>query len=154
MRESTHVKLHWFSNFLKERNSQGSRTLFVIIFHLLPRPAEVWEVARYTSAAPFYFRAKDNYVDGGLLASNPSLHGLTTIQDHLRREGRGTGVSLLVSVGAGMNPPKAYKNLEITNGVQYLLRNVRFLKFMGNVVSVHCTPHRFLWTFHVRYPLW
>ena len=97
----------------------------------------MWKVACYTSAAPFFFSPRDNYLDGGLLANNPSLHALSTIQDHLRSEGTGTGVSLLVSVGAGLNPPKAYKGMEISNILQYILKHGRFLQFMVDVaVSV------------------
>ena len=95
----------------------------------------VWKVARYTSAAPFYFKSKDYYVDGGLLANNPSLHALTTIQTHLRSEGDSRGVSLVVSVGTGINPSHECHNLQITNVGHYLCRNVRFLKFMGSLVS-------------------
>jgi patatin-like phospholipase/acyl hydrolase len=40
----------------------------------------VWKVARYTSAAPAMFQELDNYVDGGVLANNPSSYGLTAIQ--------------------------------------------------------------------------
>ena len=95
----------------------------------------MWEVARRTSAAPFYFTPKDNYVDGGLLANNPSLHALTTIQTHLRSEGDSRGVSLVVSVGTGMNPAREYGNLQITNAVDYVFKNKQFLQFMGDVVS-------------------
>ena len=68
------------------------------------------------------------------MANNPSLHALSTIQDHLHSEGTGgEGVSLVVSVGAGVNPPKAYKNMEITNLWQYLHKHDKFLKFMVEV---------------------
>ena len=33
----------------------------------------VWKVARYTSAGPTYFTECDNYVDGGVMANNPSM---------------------------------------------------------------------------------
>ena len=33
----------------------------------------VWEAARASSAAPTFFRPKGNFVDGGVLANNPSL---------------------------------------------------------------------------------
>ena len=48
----------------------------------------VWKVARYTSAAPFYFRELDNYVDGGVRANNPCQHALRIIQMHLRSQRR------------------------------------------------------------------
>lgn len=95
----------------------------------------MWKVARYTSAAPFCFTSKDNYVDGGLLANNPSLHGLTTIQNHLRSTGHSAGVSLVVSVGTGINPPREYSNIEITTRADYVFKNKEFMKFMGDVVS-------------------
>ena len=102
----------------------------------------MWKVGRYTSAAPFYFRSLDNYVDGGLLANNPSLHALTTIQNHLRREGRGRKVSLVVSIGTGINPQKDYRNLDITNCFLYCFWNVRLVEFMANVMVslILCLP--------------
>lgn len=40
----------------------------------------IWKVARYTSAAPIIFTECDDFVDGGLLASNPCSCALTKIQ--------------------------------------------------------------------------
>ena len=65
----------------------------------------VWKVARYTSAAPFYFSEFDNYIDGGMLANNPAADALTKIQDHYRQKSQKLPISLLVSVGSGKNPP-------------------------------------------------
>ena len=42
----------------------------------------VWKVARYTSAAPGFFAACDNYVDGGVKANNPTAF---EIQDYLSK---------------------------------------------------------------------
>ncbi len=44
----------------------------------------VWKVARYTSAAPVFFKECDGYIDGGVLANNPSLEALSRIQKYLR----------------------------------------------------------------------
>ena len=44
-----------------------------------------WKVARYTSAAPVFFTECDGYIDGGVIANNPSVIGLTEIQKHLRK---------------------------------------------------------------------
>ena len=46
----------------------------------------VWKVARYTSAAPFFFTECDNYVDGGVKANNPTHFALTEIQDYLSKK--------------------------------------------------------------------
>ena len=96
----------------------------------------VWEVARHTSAAPFHFQYLGHYADGGLIANNPSLSALTTILNHLRHGGSNNeGVSLVVSVGTGTNPPKEYENLQINNYLQYLIRHTRVIKFLFDVVS-------------------
>ena len=41
----------------------------------------VWKVGLYTSAAPTYFPSHNGYVDGGVVANNPSLAALTQTQD-------------------------------------------------------------------------
>ena len=61
----------------------------------------VWEVARYTSAAPIYFTEFKDYVDGGILAQNPSAVGLTAIQKHFNESEQELPISLVVSIGTG-----------------------------------------------------
>ena len=45
----------------------------------------VWKVARYTSAAPVFFTECDNYIDGGVVANNPTMHALPEIQEFLAK---------------------------------------------------------------------
>lgn len=66
----------------------------------------VWKVARYTSAGPVIFGEADDYVDGGLLANDPSESGLTRIQQYYKSRGEKLPVSLLVSIGSGKYPNK------------------------------------------------
>ena len=66
----------------------------------------VWKVARYTSAAPVLFGESDEYVDGGILANNPSESGLSRIQDYYRKRGEKLPISLVVSIGCGKYPIK------------------------------------------------
>ena len=42
-------------------------------------------MARYTSAAPVFFKECDNYVDGGVVANNPCNHALAHIKVLLRQ---------------------------------------------------------------------
>ena len=42
----------------------------------------VWEGARASSAAPGYFKPKGKFVDGGVLANNPSLALLNEVVEY------------------------------------------------------------------------
>lgn len=42
----------------------------------------VWRAARSTGAAPTYFRASGRFLDGGLMANNPTLDILTEIHQY------------------------------------------------------------------------
>ncbi len=58
------------------------------------------------------FGEADEYVDGGLLANNPSESGLSRIQSFYRSRGEKIPVSLLVSVGCGKYPTKTLGNVD------------------------------------------
>lgn len=42
----------------------------------------VWRAARSSGAAPTYFRPMGRFVDGGLLANNPTLDAMTEIHQY------------------------------------------------------------------------
>ncbi|UYV62633.1 PLA2G6 [Cordylochernes scorpioides] len=48
-----------------------------------PKPTEqlVWQAARASGAAPYYFRASGPFMDGGLMSNNPTLDALTEIHE-------------------------------------------------------------------------
>lgn len=81
----------------------------------------VWKVARYTSAAPMNFSECDGYVDGGVLANNPSEYGLTAIQNHHRLEGIRLNICCVVSVGTGKFPAEALGSTDAHEGIFHLL---------------------------------
>ena len=72
----------------------------------------MWKVARYTCAAPVLFGESDEYVDGGILANNPSDSGLSRIQSFYRGRGEKLPVSLVVSVGCGKYPTQAIGSVD------------------------------------------
>lgn len=51
-------------------------------FCFIPTDQLVWEAARSSGAAPTYFRPIGRFLDGGLLANNPTLDALTDINDY------------------------------------------------------------------------
>ena len=74
-------------------------------------------MARYTSAAPLYFTAKDGYLDGALLSDNPAEDALTTIQEFYHKRQLQLPVSLVVSLGTGVNPVELRKCVNVTTDV-------------------------------------
>ena len=61
---------------------------------------EIWRSARCSGAAPTYFRAMDRYIDGGLIANNPTLDVLTEIHKYKHFHGNKANETLEYSVAA------------------------------------------------------
>ena len=77
-------------------------------FHNYPgrdsdRDERLVDVAMRTSAAPTYFPAYQGYVDGGVVANNPSMAAVAQALDN-RAAGRPLEELVLLSVGAGTEP--------------------------------------------------
>ena len=62
-----------------------------IVTHSSMNTELIWKVARYTSAAPVYFKPMNNFVDGGVRANNPSNFALTKIQQFLDEQAKASG---------------------------------------------------------------
>ena len=95
----------------------------------------MWKVARCTSAAPFYFTEFDDYIDGGVLANNPSEEALTAIQDYYRQKGEKLPISLLVSIGSGVNPSKSVGTIDVHTKLLNPKAWLNFFDVMGDAVS-------------------
>ncbi len=76
-------------------------------FHNFPGPDSdgdrfVRDVALYSSAAPTYFPSADGYIDGGVVANNPSMAALAQTQDSRSDDARPPLASIvLLSIGTG-----------------------------------------------------
>ena len=69
------------------------------------RDMTVWEAARASSAAPVYFHPFNvKYIDGGVMANNPTLDAMAEIFHQGEREGKDVRLGLVFSIGTG-NPP-------------------------------------------------
>ena len=144
-KQTTPLQLHLFNNCF---DNQYSDRKFHHLTHNFPSimpwwflfSAElIWKVARYTSAAPMFFSEFENYVDGGVLANNPSEVGLTEIQDFHLQRGEKLPISLVVSVGTGVYP---VENLGSIDARQYMYMGKHWLKFknsfnrLGNLIQL------------------
>ncbi|KAF5304085.1 hypothetical protein FQA39_LY01870 [Lamprigera yunnana] len=95
----------------------------------LPCPPDeqlIWHVGRATGAAPTYFRAFGRFLDGGLIANNPTLDALTEIHEYnlaLKAVGRGNEVhplSIAVSLGTGLIPVTQVKCTDVFRPESFL----------------------------------
>ena len=93
-----------------------------------------WKVARYTSANFLYFTEFEGYIDGGILANNPAEEGLTAIQDHYHERGEKLPISLLVSIGTGVNPSKEIGSVNVSR--LQVVNPKRWKNLLGLLASV------------------
>lgn len=97
-------------------------------------------MARYTSAAPVFFDELDNYVDGGILANNPTASGLTTIQQVYRKMDQKLPISLVVSVGSGQMPEEELGRTDAHRflffGKHWFNFKDRFLPGVANLITL------------------
>lgn len=79
----------------------------------------VWQAARATGAAPSYFRPFGDFLDGGLIANNPTLDAMTEIHEYnmalhsVSRKAEIVPVSTVVSLGTGLIPVTELKGIDI-----------------------------------------
>ena len=70
----------------------------------------VWRAARSSGAAPSYFSASGRFIDGGLIANNPTMDILTEIHERncalnaFQRSSEVQDIGVVVSLGTG-DPP-------------------------------------------------
>ena len=64
---------------------------------------KVWEVARASSSAPYYFDPfKECLIDGGVMANNPTLDSMAEILRQGEWERKRVNISLVLSIGTGI----------------------------------------------------
>ena len=79
----------------------------------------VWKAARASGAAPSFFRPETNFVDGGILANNPSLALLTEIAEFnvakkaLDHDEEVVRPYVMLSLGTGVPPVKKTNVVDI-----------------------------------------
>uniref|UniRef100_A0A4W6GB63 phospholipase A2 n=1 Tax=Lates calcarifer TaxID=8187 RepID=A0A4W6GB63_LATCA len=79
----------------------------------------VWRAARSSGAAPTYFRPMGRFLDGGLLANNPTLDAMSEIHQYnkaLKAEGHGEEIKklgIVVSLGTGKPPQVVVSSVDV-----------------------------------------
>ncbi|KAL5289787.1 PLA2G6 family protein [Megaselia abdita] len=115
------VDLHLFRNY---RTASDILNIVTPITNrrIPPPPPEeqlVWRAARATGAAPSYFRAFGRFLDGGLIANNPTLDAMTEIHEYnmalksVGRDEEAIPISCVVSLGTGLIPVTELKEIDV-----------------------------------------
>ncbi|KAM4585219.1 85/88 kDa calcium-independent phospholipase A2 isoform 1-T2 [Odontesthes bonariensis] len=79
----------------------------------------VWRAARSSGAAPTYFRPMGRFLDGGLLANNPTLDAMSEIHQYnkaLKAEGQNGDIKklgIVVSLGTGKPPQEVVSSVDV-----------------------------------------
>lgn len=84
-----------------------------------PEDQLIWQAARATGAAPSYFRAFEHFLDGGLIANNPTLDAMTEIHElnmalhSVGRQAEAKPITTVVSLGTGLIPVTELKGIDV-----------------------------------------
>lgn len=123
-------KLHLVTNYGEERDGQ-----------LGPSKRKQWEAARMTSAIPVYFGSFQNkFLDGGVMANNPTLDAITEIHAQNRKEGTNEKLGTVLSLGSGISERKSISDIDChlprasLSSLLELPRSLKGLKNLGEIV--------------------
>nr|XP_033785414.1 85/88 kDa calcium-independent phospholipase A2 isoform X2 [Geotrypetes seraphini] len=143
------AELHLFRNYDLLGTGRESPYKKVASFRPLIKPEEqlVWRAARSSGAAPTYFRPSGRFLDGGLLANNPTLDSLTEIHEYnknLKQKGRGDEMKKLgvvVSLGTGKPPQVQVNSVDVFRPANpwELAKTVFGARELGKMVVDCCT---------------
>uniref|UniRef100_A0A671TD31 phospholipase A2 n=1 Tax=Sinocyclocheilus anshuiensis TaxID=1608454 RepID=A0A671TD31_9TELE len=80
----------------------------------VPREQLVWRAARSSGAAPTYFRPMGRFLDGGLLANNPTLDAMSEIHQYNKAlKAQVCRLGVVVSLGTGKPPQVAVNSVDV-----------------------------------------
>ncbi|XP_052604282.1 85/88 kDa calcium-independent phospholipase A2 isoform X1 [Peromyscus californicus insignis] len=143
------AELHLFRNYDAPEAVREPRFNQNINLKPPTQPADqlVWRAARSSGAAPTYFRPNGRFLDGGLLANNPTLDAMTEIHEYnqdLIRKGQGNKVkklSIVVSLGTGRSPQVPVTCVDVfrPSNPWELAKTVFGAKELGKMVVDCCT---------------
>nr|XP_060633015.1 85/88 kDa calcium-independent phospholipase A2 isoform X1 [Anolis sagrei ordinatus]XP_060633016.1 85/88 kDa calcium-independent phospholipase A2 isoform X1 [Anolis sagrei ordinatus]XP_060633017.1 85/88 kDa calcium-independent phospholipase A2 isoform X1 [Anolis sagrei ordinatus]XP_060633018.1 85/88 kDa calcium-independent phospholipase A2 isoform X1 [Anolis sagrei ordinatus] len=143
------AELHLFRNYNIPEVKSKTHSKATSSFQPMTKPEDqlVWQAARSSGAAPTYFRPFGRFLDGGLLANNPTLDAMTEINDYnkyLIQNGQGHKVKKLgvvVSLGTGKAPQVPVSSVDVfrPSNPWELAKTVYGAKELGKLVVDCCT---------------
>ncbi|XP_033017864.1 85/88 kDa calcium-independent phospholipase A2 isoform X2 [Lacerta agilis] len=143
------AELHLFRNYNPPEGRGKSRYMTSGLFQALAKPEDqlMWQAARSSGAAPTYFRPFGRFLDGGLLANNPTLDAMAEINECnkiLIQNGEGHKVKKLgvvVSLGTGKAPQVPVSSVDVfrPSNPWELAKTVYGAKELGKLVVDCCT---------------
>ncbi|OXB77518.1 UNVERIFIED_CONTAM: hypothetical protein H355_015810 [Colinus virginianus] len=143
------AELHLFRNYPVPETKISTEYKKTATFKPLTQPEDqlVWRAARCSGAAPTYFRPIGRFLDGGLLANNPTLDAMAEIHEYnktLINKGQRQKVrklGLVVSLGTGKPPQVPVSSVDVfrpTNPWE-LAKTVFGARELGKMVVDCCT---------------
>ena len=113
--------MHFFRNYTSPMDLLNIREDLLPTMSPTKKPDQqtVWRAARSSGAAPTYFRQSGRYIDGGLIANNPTLdilteiHELNTALQYTDKSAEVQRVGLVVSLGTGDPPVEKVDNVDL-----------------------------------------
>ncbi|XP_039189482.1 85/88 kDa calcium-independent phospholipase A2 isoform X1 [Crotalus tigris] len=143
------AELHLFRNYSPPEGRNKSRFRMIGSFQPMTKPEDqlVWQAARSSGAAPTYFRPVGRFLDGGLLANNPTLDAITEINEYnksLIQKEQGDKVrklGVVVSLGTGRAPKVPVSSVDVfrPSNPWELAKTVYGAKELGRLVVDCCT---------------
>ncbi|KAM9028446.1 85/88 kDa calcium-independent phospholipase A2 isoform 2-T2 [Ara ararauna] len=143
------AELHLFRNYPVPETKASTEYKTSASFKPLTQPQDqlVWRAARCSGAAPTYFRPIGRFLDGGLLANNPTLDALTEIHEYnktLIKKGQRQEVKklgLVVSLGTGKPPQVPVSSVDVfrPSNPWELAKTVFGARELGKMVVDCCT---------------
>ncbi|XP_073182352.1 85/88 kDa calcium-independent phospholipase A2 isoform X5 [Lepidochelys kempii] len=143
------AELHLFRNYKAPAMKNKPDVKTTDPFRPLTNPEDqlVWRAARCSGAAPTYFRPIGRFLDGGLLANNPTLDAMTEIHEYnksLSQKGQSQKVrkvGVVVSLGTGRPPQVPVSSVDVfrPSNPWELAKTVFGAKELGKMVVDCCT---------------
>uniref|UniRef100_A0A0K0E0A1 phospholipase A2 n=1 Tax=Strongyloides stercoralis TaxID=6248 RepID=A0A0K0E0A1_STRER len=100
----------------------------------------IWKALRCSTAAPTYFEAVDNkYIDGGVMANNPTINTIADIQLYNTalnaKNQKPHEISCILSIGTGKNPKKTVESLNVNlpTGITDVITTARSIINLKNI---------------------